>query len=296
MRLIKFYFIFSDISHNKDDKTVSEPSKLSDSVKDTSLLEGDHINDFCTKIIALNKKDDYFLVFPSWLLQFISNGLESYSPVYDFLIRYNASNYLVFLVVIHSPGHWMLGIVSRFHETIVIMDSMFSYDKDYRPIFQNLTILLQMLANIENKSVDFSSWKFNVATDNDQQKNLYDCGLFVCFNVLGAITNRASMVGHPLFGRAYLKNILDSDINVKIPSMPDYNISIMELYAAQVRYGYTSLTSFYNKIHNLILNPKILCCDNKFIWKISKCKRCKEVYHEHCKNMNDYMCKCEMAM
>lgn len=222
--------------------------------------------------------------------------MEFYPPVYDFLIRYNAANYLVYLIVIHSPGHWMLGIVSQFYQTIVIVDSMFSRDKDYQPIFQNLTIMLQMLANLENKSVDFSSWKFNVATDSDQQKNFYDCGLFVCFNVLGAITNRVSIVGHPLFGRTYLKNILDSDIDVINPPMPTYNISNIELYAPQIRYAYMSLTSFYNKTHNLILNPKILCCDNKFIWKISKCKTCKEVYHDHCKNVNDYMCKCELAM
>ena len=97
----------------------------------------------------------------------------------------------------------MLGIVSRFHETVLILDSMFSRTKDYQPHFQNFTVLLQMLRHIENKPVDFSRWKFRVATDADQQDNYYDCGLFVCFNVLGAIPK-----GSTFFAILYLEEII----------------------------------------------------------------------------------------
>lgn len=189
----------------------------------------------------------------------------------------------------------MLAIISRFHETVLILDSLFDEKKDYQPIFQKFTVLLQMLGNIENKTVDLTRWNFRVATDSNQQNNFYDCGLFVCFNVLGAITNRVNIITHPLFGRNYFKEILDSPIN--IPKPPRSNLDFdTKLSAVQVQYNFTTACSFYNKLHDIILNPKIKCCDNGLIFKISKCSLCKQIFHDQCKNTIGYMCKCELAM
>ena len=82
-----------DISHPENDHALIESTKLSESVLDDNWLEGSHIDDFCTKIVHLNRKDGFFLVCPSFLLAYISLNPNLFSSCYNFLIRYNATNY-----------------------------------------------------------------------------------------------------------------------------------------------------------------------------------------------------------
>lgn len=272
-------------------------SKASDCITDNNWLRSDDIDCFGEKLAFRHQSSYTYGFAPSYLYEWAAK--RNFNSLLTYMHMFNIKqNYSFFVPVINSleqGNHWFLACVVFLTKTIMIMDPIRkTIDKNYyRQHFMNICDLVTIAMESAGGQPDFENWKLVVDSECYQQKNDFDCGIFVCLYMY-SIMNK---------DYGYLSRLRKNRRDVVRRVLDEYPLPPMKIehrYNCQIWQSYPCLEYTYEKgsivIANLesALKAKCIMCKEKIEGSKTRCIVCGTEAHNKCLLPDDVICFCEM--
>ena len=299
-------------------------SKLSDSIQAKNELNDNSIDLFGGKLIhTLNsglKLDAFAYCFS--FMQFYLQPNKVFIPktqILDASARPNLdsclyhlkhidfkTNYALMVPLntdLNGGYHWFLATIFFPLKRIVLFDSQYTGDKDYREYFLMLFHLVEMIAFKEEKKTSLYDWKFMVASTAElpQQTNGYDCGVFTClymYSIMGNDLQFANSLNNEE-KRQFVRDTLD---NYPLPSRSSRSPSetnrqptiSLGIQLKNIHFTVSSSATVVNMFHEFLRNDKCVKCKKGFEKNrnIYRCIFCNYTMHVVCIKNFELKCLC----
>ena len=160
------------------------------------------IDDTITVLLDLYQMNDKVVYLPhhcfSKVLRSVEDGNYVPNSVLEYLSNQNAGLANVILVCASTSSgktdveaeHFALGVIVKFNEKVVLLDSIKESGANPRcNIFKALHVILAASRRLQSLGKP-DDVQFLYSRDCPQQKNSYDCGLFVIINVVMMLTQK----------------------------------------------------------------------------------------------------------
>ncbi|XP_050541191.1 uncharacterized protein LOC126905497 isoform X2 [Daktulosphaira vitifoliae] len=161
-------------------------------------IQSNVMDDIINYLIISNEKENS--------VDYIPSGIYSFFLIKDYSILKNISSLsdilkkdMIIISINTDPlngCHWILGIIHIKQKKIIILDSFLIMKSDLTIHFSTLLRMLFLFYTISSycNGTDFmlniNEWELVKASNALQQKNNYDCGLFVCLHALSFLTDQ----------------------------------------------------------------------------------------------------------
>ncbi|XP_050541998.1 uncharacterized protein LOC126905905 [Daktulosphaira vitifoliae] len=186
------------------------PIEITDIVKSLKVMNyivGDVIDDVINFFIVKSQKQDTILYISTYIYSSICGN--NYLPLIDHIHNTITSKETLILVNVNVfSAHWILGVINLKKKKIIILDSK----KSSIPLkqFEHLHFIMCAYLNVKTfnaksklKPIE-SKCKFIFDENAVQQRNPFDCGIFVCIHAFHYITDFPTFFKGTIWGRQWL--------------------------------------------------------------------------------------------
>ncbi|XP_050541193.1 uncharacterized protein LOC126905498 [Daktulosphaira vitifoliae] len=211
-------------------------------------IQSNVLDDIINYLIISNEKENS--------VEYIPSGIYSFFLIKDYSILKNIfsiSDILKKDMIIISINtdllkgcHWILGIIHIKQKKIIILDSFLIMKSDLTIHFSTLLRMLFLFYTISSycNGTDFmlniNEWELVKASNALQQKNNYDCGLFVCLHALSFLTDQNFEHISSEFDRHWLleqfNNYTELKKNKSLTTIEKNNLTDEEITLIEKRY------------------------------------------------------------
>lgn len=270
--------------------------KLSDCITANNWLRSEDIDCFGEKLAFQHASSYTYGFVPSYLYEWAAK--RNFASLLTYLHMLNIKHYYSFFVpVINSlenGNHWFLACVLFTTKTIMIMDSMRKKEeKYYRQHFMNVCDLISVAMESAGGQPDFKNWKLIVDSECYQQKNDFDCGIFVCLYMYSIMNKDYGYISRLRKNRRdVVRRVID-----EYPSPPS---KIEQRYNCNNWISYPDLNYTYEKgsivifeFESTLKAIKCVRCKEKIEGSKVRCIVCGTEAHSKCLLPDDEICFCQ---
>ena len=288
---------------NQFDATTSNVSfvpkpvpKVSDCIEETNWLLDNDINCFGEKLEFRHHSSCTYGYVPSYLYEWAAK--RNFSSCLTYLHMLNTKHYYSFFIPLinslEQGDHWFLAYVLFPTKTIMIMDSLRkNTEMYYKNHFMSICDLVAVVFESAGKSPDFVNWKLVVDSESYQQKNTFDCGIFVCLYMYSIMNNDYGYLSRLRKNRRdVVRRVLD-----EYPMPPRkiehrYTYSGWQSYPS-LDYTYEKGCTVIAKFESTLKSIKCVMCQQKIEGSKIRCIVCGNEAHIKCLSQEDRICYCE---
>lgn len=268
-------------------------------------LRGDVIESFAERQLIINNSTCFCSLIPHHIPQAVHVNKDfSFKTCFDcFSVNFTASKLFHFVIIntdlsleVKIGGfHWILGFIAMPFKQIWILDSMLK-EKDakfYQTYFLNLVRTVEMLCLMSGQTVKIEEWKFTVATDSFQQKDYYECGDIVAFNIAGFLQNNIHLAEVISNTRDHIIEILNRPLkDLKKGSQIQRYFFQSQCELADIQYVFGPVAPFVSEFNSYLVNLTCDFCETSLKGDLLHCLDCGSVFHKGCGSYQQNLCLC----